>query len=363
MIREQLMSDYVDGIILDVHQQQLSGKENNSLIRSHSNIIKSSDTRDFFNQSSNNSHVTCQLCLVPSISGPVKPGLANNMWMYASAYGIARRNGMHLKLRQSFDISSAYQLDVKPSLTDEEFYTVNWKIVSDLDVQEPCCRWMMFDETIYNISSVSRDYSNVRLDGYFQSWRYFSDYESDIRRQFSFNDDVREKVRQFLHGALHSLKNTTNSTTVAPATPVNTLISLPVYIGIHVRLGDWQHDNLTALQTYIQDAMHYFALNFSSIVFVVCSNDIQWCRKHVTLDSQLAINNTVLYSDSSDRVLDMAILSKCNHSIITMGTYGWWSAFLAGGTTLYYHRSPLKIGRSVLTTNESHFFYPGWIPF
>ena len=37
-------------------------------------------------------------------------------------------------------------------------------------------------------------------------------------------------------------------------------------------------------------------------------------------------------------MLDMAIMSKCNHSIISYGTYSFWSAYLKpAGQTLYVH--------------------------
>ena len=30
------------------------------------------------------------------------------------------------------------------------------------------------------------------------------------------------------------------------------------------------------------------------------------------------------------------LLATCNHSIITIGTFGWWAAWLAGGRVVYY---------------------------
>ena len=34
------------------------------------------------------------------------------------------------------------------------------------------------------------------------------------------------------------------------------------------------------------------------------------------------------------KLLDLALLSQCNHSIFDYGTYGFWSAFLAGGAVV-----------------------------
>ena len=304
--------------------------------------------------------VFCQPLLVPSIDPRVKPGLANNMWIYASAYSIARYNGMMLKLRKSFDLASAFKLDYGQVLRDEEYNSINWLEVTDTDVQTPCCKWMQYHEDIFNLSSVLQHNcsKNVRLNGYFQSWYYFQKYEKDIRRQFTFDSDVSKKVQNFLVNAL-----TKWETDHIKLTNASQLAKKLVFVGIHVRLGDWLNADRHSFHLYIRDAMSYFAVKFPHVCFVVCSNDIGWCRGNVGLSEQLSANHSVVFSEHNDRVTDLAILSKCNHSIITLGTYGWWSAYLAGGITLYYHRAQLFIGRSQFTTNESHYFYPGWIPY
>lgn len=33
--------------------------------------------------------------------------------------------------------------------------------------------------------------------------------------------------------------------------------------------------------------------------------------------------------------LDMAVLASCNHSIITLGSFGFWTGFLTGGEVVY----------------------------
>ena len=37
-----------------------------------------------------------------------------------------------------------------------------------------------------------------------------------------------------------------------------------------------------------------------------------------------------------DLVFDFALLSSCNSSIMTVGTFGWFSSWLAGGEVVYY---------------------------
>ena len=48
----------------------------------------------------------------------------------------------------------------------------------------------------------------------------------------------------------------------------------------------------------------------------------------------------VVFANGKDwtAVEHLALLSRCNHSIITLGTYSWWSGWLAGGDVIYYKR-------------------------
>ena len=318
--------------------------------------------KDLFNENSLrlSSPAACQSLLVSSTYMNLRAGLANNMWIYASAYGIARHNGMTLKLGNKLSLASAFQLDFNNIISDEAYNSINWVEVTDIDVKASCCTWMLFHEEIYNMSSVLQNKCNnyVRLHGYFQSWRYFREYENDTRRQFSFTYDVIKRVHTFLSNALSTWKVEHNRLIAASKIAIT-----PVFVGIHVRLGDWPIVDKCSMRSYIRDAIFYFAAKFSHAIFVVCSNDVDWCRKKVKLSKKLKTNYSLVYSRNNNRLTDLAILSKCNHSIITYGTYGWWSAYLAGGITLYYNRTQHFIGFSRLTTNESHYFYPGWIPY
>jgi len=46
--------------------------------------------------------------------------------------------------------------------------------------------------------------------------------------------------------------------------------------------------------------------------------------------------NIEFIKEKNSGILDLAILSACNHTIIYTGTFIWWAAFLAGGESIYY---------------------------
>ena len=62
------------------------------------------------------------------------------------------------------------------------------------------------------------------------------------------------------------------------------------------------------------------------LIFVVASDDLTWCKN-------VFKNFTDVYyvNEGNSAYLDMAIMSNCNHSVVDVGTFGQWGAFLAGG--------------------------------
>ena len=66
-------------------------------------------------------------------------------------------------------------------------------------------------------------------------------------------------------------------------------------------------------------------------VFLVTSDDIDWCKEHLTHQRILfpTFPNTTL----QPAVLDFTLLTQTNHSIYDYGSFAFWGAVLAGGRT------------------------------
>jgi galactoside 2-L-fucosyltransferase 1/2 len=61
--------------------------------------------------------------------------------------------------------------------------------------------------------------------------------------------------------------------------------------------------------------------------------------------------------------MDMAILTLCDHIIITVGTYGWWAGFLLQNRTGEI-LTDAKPNHSPLDVNcESSVYFPSWFSF
>lgn len=102
------------------------------------------------------------------------------------------------------------------------------------------------------------------------------------------------------------------------------------HIGVHVRRGDYV--NLKDLfhplsPSYYKKALHLAAKQFKEefpLQIIVCSDDIEWCKKALNLDERAEY--LVEYSSSTDELQDFSILAGCRALIISNSSFSWWAA-------------------------------------
>jgi len=74
-------------------------------------------------------------------------------------------------------------------------------------------------------------------------------------------------------------------------------------------------------------------------------------------------NTSVVFSNETNlAAADLAILSRCDGVIMTTGTFGWWGAWLANKTTIYYSNWPSPGSPLAEKFDRKDFFPPEWIP-
>lgn len=102
------------------------------------------------------------------------------------------------------------------------------------------------------------------------------------------------------------------------------------FVSIHVRRGDYvtqfpdKHPAVTI--EYLKDAISLM-MEKGYDNFVVCSDDIAWCRKEFK-----AINAVFSYSTNHDPIEDLAMMSCCEHNICSNSSFSWWAYYLNQNT-------------------------------
>lgn len=198
----------------------------------------------------------------------------------------------------------------------------------------------------------------VMLHGFYQSWRYFANIP---RRQLvdHFRFTQRTSTAADQSRVWRDLARTTLTG------------SDSILVGVHVRRGDFVRSPSTVAYGYtvadrdfFRRAMRYFADRFKRVDFVVCSDDIEWSRRNVLLPPVTShrCEMRIAYCDGSDdEAADLAVLARADHVIMSTGTFGWWAAWLAGGTTIYYGGWPRPGSALSAQVNKTDFFPPDWI--
>lgn len=181
---------------------------------------------------------------------------------------------------------------------------------------------------------------NITLNGFLQSWKYFQHIAPTIREKFTFQPFYRNLAKTFLD-SIGSKSRT--------------------LIGIHVRRGDFTQHYYSrcgytyANASYFQRAMELYRKDFKNALFVVISDDMRWCKENIAASD-------VIYSLFSDPITDLALMSMCDHVIMTGGTFGWWGSWLAGGKVIYLKDWPMPGSwLDLYGMVKEDFFLPGWI--
>ncbi|KAK6167531.1 hypothetical protein SNE40_021534 [Patella caerulea] len=279
---------------------------------------------------SNNLNHTNVVC--PKFEG----GIGNNMFQYASCYGLARRLNADVVLTPNTDIYQLFQPVARISTDPNVCSKV--KVIRERHA-------VSFDESFFNLSPGS-DYKFIR---YLQSWKYFKHVEAELRQQFIFRGDVIARARSQIINILQRFN-------------VSSKMKPNVLVNIHVRRGNYlinpfaKFGYKVANMTYINKAKKYFTDKYENVIFFVFSNDMKWCKENIKgLD--------IVYIENNSREIDLAIMSLLNHTIITVGTFGYWAGWLCNGETVYFAdiAKPGSDFAKEFSADKKDYFYPGWI--
>ncbi|CAF1378067.1 unnamed protein product [Didymodactylos carnosus] len=127
------------------------------------------------------------------------------------------------------------------------------------------------------------------------------------------------------------------------------------WIGIHIRRGDFlSFFKIESSVEYLTSAMEYYRLKYVGCVFVMVSDDKDWCVRHFGDRTDVIVTPRTYFHGH-----DIAVLALCEHSIVTAGTYGWWAGFLAGGDVIHDVTYPVSWQQGCSRLN----YFPPWFLF
>lgn len=151
------------------------------------------------------------------------------------------------------------------------------------------------------------DYPNKNVElhsGQLQSWRYFARRWTEISPYFTLKDEHSLYIA-FKYGEYLNQKNT---------------------CGIHIRRTDYitsanmEYHGIMPI-SYYKDGVKkiYGTEKPDNILFVICSDDIKWCKENFYFPNQIFI-------EGEEDIVDMFILLYCQNIIIANSSFSLFPA-------------------------------------
>jgi hypothetical protein len=158
--------------------------------------------------------------------------------------------------------------------------------------------YIVHTETTFNYNPIPYQIgTNLLLDGYFQSEKYFINNKKFIIDLFKPTDEIVDKIK-----------------TEIP--------NISDYTSIHVRRGDYlnfptHHPQQTT--EYFKTACEIIGINSNFLIF---SDDLEGIKNDFSF-----LPNKQFYTSGKDWY-DLYVMCLCGNNIICNSTFSWWAAYL-----------------------------------
>ncbi len=251
-----------------------------------------------------------------SITGYLRGGLGNQMFIAAAAYAVSARLGLPLVLDTSFfDRKRQHHGDIDRIDLGAEIgsSSPSWLVAEPdrlrLLGRTPLRALGVFVEHSFSYDPrIERVAPGTTLVGYFQSWRYFHGVRDELRSRFL---RISEPTEWFLQTR-------------------RLLEAEGDWIGIHVRQGDYldpviarKHGNVTG--AFVERAVAAVrARGHGGRVVLFSDRPATAQRLHPLLDEALIIDPP----QRSHPVESIALMATSSALISSNSSFSWWGAYL-----------------------------------
>lgn len=267
-------------------------------------------------------------------------GIGNQLFGYSTGFACARRTHSQLRLNITQLSERGYQLGALGlncptiSLNNDPNTSRKNKFLSTLTGSRRSNRDILIetentvDERVFQLAPPRI------LRGYFQSWRYFHDYKSEIVATL----DLSLKSGTYAHSLQQDLINQN-------------------WTAVHMRRGDYlQYPDTFNLTTdlYYDSAFKLLGIDATNNNYVVFTDD-KFAAQRMFPNASLIIDQDAIKSPAETLIL----MSKSNSFIGSNSSFSWWAAYLSNENS-----GPKIFPRPWFLNNlknESDILLPHWI--
>lgn len=254
------------------------------------------------------------------ISVRLMGGLGNQLFQYATAYALARRQHKKLLLDTRFfdnyTLHGGYKLDkfnISGSLLSAHQlrYFPSWHIhilQRMPSLSRYLKQWILEQE--FRFRPIECVHTRpVNLVGYWQSEKYFSEFRDEIIGEFQILSPPPDSHWQH-YETMQSRQS----------------------VAVHIRRGDYL-SNPAAMKTHGFCSLGYYmqalALLNEKLInphFYFFSDDIDWTIQQFSVTG---FTDRYTYVTGGSAEADLWLMSNAKHHVIANSTFSWWAAWLA----------------------------------
>jgi hypothetical protein len=280
----------------------------------------------------------------------------NNLFQYGLGRVLSKRHGVPLVLDGSwFNAAGWREVSHFLKLPIQAKVTRNWhlpsRILRKLNGKH---RWQYLGCPFLSEKDGDHSFDPSFLDapadctlfGYFQSWKYLTAIEVELREEI--NDLLSTSCREVLRSNLARDSRTDHS-----------FLNHPESVAVHVRRGDFLHQSAFQVcdHAYYQKAMDGMRARLTSPRFFVFSDEPAWCRNEFT-DADVEIMDAGLAA--ANPLHDLHLMSLAKHHIIANSSYSWWGAWLGKKENQVVVTPPQWFSKDIIAPMNDK-LYPGWV--
>lgn len=224
------------------------------------------------------------------ITCKLQGGLGNQLFQVSTAYALALRNSDNLVINPN-NHHPSYINGANRHIT--QYINNIFRNIEFANIQHIS---EIYREPEFSYSEIAYE-KDMLIEGYFQSEKYFVDCREELLNLFSIDKQNKAYILQNYGDILKGLT-----------------------VSIHVRRGDYiKYSDIHPICTkdYYIKAM---AAMPSNALYLVFSDDIEWCLRNFTLNQFKIIDE--------DDIISLYLMSMCNHHILANSSFSWWGAWL-----------------------------------
>ena len=220
-------------------------------------------------------------------------GLANQLFQWAYGRSLSLKYNTPLYIDNSFYLNTQFG-NTKRDFSLSKFPNLDYTIIPN---ERNISLWSNEKEKVrlvnlnddFNYKELNYDEtSHYYLNGYWQSEKYFIEYEDIIKKQLKPNIDLNIESGS---------------------------------ISLHIRRTDY----VTSNGFHPVQSMDFYK-NALDIIgdynkLYIFSDDIKWCKENLRFDN-------MVFVEGNEDVVDLWSMSLCDNNIIANSSFSWWGAWL-----------------------------------